>query len=59
MFTLVKDGNQAELVDLIDVLLLAQADDPVYVATRGWMLVGDLQMNMMPGWGGSPANGPA
>jgi hypothetical protein len=50
MFTLVKDGNQTEFDDLFDVLLLAEADDPVYVATRGWMSVGDLRLNMMPGW---------
>ena len=50
MFILVKDGHQTELADLVDVLLLAGADDPVYVATRGWMLVGDLRANMMPDW---------
>ena len=54
MFTIVKDGHQRQFDDLAEVLLLADLDDPVYVSTRGWMLVGDLRVNMMPGWADVP-----
>ena len=54
MFTVFSDGQRTELNDLTDVLSLAQVDDPVYVPTRGWMLVGDLRLNMMPGWADLP-----
>jgi hypothetical protein len=49
MFTLMLDGASAEYDDLNEVLRLARSDDPVYVHTRGWMLVGDLRWNMMAG----------
>jgi hypothetical protein len=50
MFTLVKGGAQLEFDDLIDVLLRAEVNDPVYVPGRGWMSVGDLRPSMVPGW---------
>jgi len=50
MFTLVKGGVQLEFDDLIDVLLRAEVNDPVYVPGRGWMAVGDLRPAMVPGW---------
>ena len=46
MFTLLTNGDRRQLDDLNDVLRIARADDPVYVATRGWMLVGDLRWDM-------------
>jgi len=51
MFIVMRDGASAEYDDLNEVLRLAQSDDPVYVDARGWMLVGDLRWNMMPGGG--------
>ena len=50
MFTLVKDGRQLEFDELVDVLLRAEVNDPVYVPGRGWMAVGDLRPAMVPGW---------
>ena len=50
MFTLVKNGEHLEFEDLVDVLLHAEVDDPVYVPGRGWMSVGDLRLTMVPGW---------
>ena len=50
VFTLVKGGAQLEFDDLIDVLLRAEVNDPVYVPGRGWMAVGDLRPSMVPGW---------
>jgi hypothetical protein len=44
MFTLLTNGDRSQLDDLNDVLRIARADDPVYVASRGWMLVGDLPL---------------
>ncbi len=49
MFILMRNGERTKFEDLTDVLRIAQADDPVYVATRGWMSVGDLRWNMMAG----------
>ncbi len=49
MFTLLRNGASAVYDDLDEVLRLARSDDPVYVDTRGWMLVGDLRWNMMAG----------
>ena len=50
MFTLVKGGEQLEFDELVDVLLRAEVNDPVYVPGRGWMAVGDLRPAMVPGW---------
>jgi hypothetical protein len=50
MFTLLTNGQRRQLDDLNDVLRIARADDPVYVATRGWMLVGDLRWDMTAEW---------
>ena len=50
MFTLLTNGDRSRLDDLNDVLRIARADDPVYVATRGWMLVGDLRWDMTAEW---------
>jgi hypothetical protein len=50
MFTLVKNGKQLEFHELVDVLLRAEVNDPVYVPGRGWMAVGDLRPAMVPGW---------
>ena len=50
MFTLLTNGDRSQLVDLNDVLRIGRADDPVYVATHGWMLVGDLRWDMTPEW---------
>jgi len=50
MFTLLTNGDRSQLDDLNDVLRIARADDPVYVATRGWMLVGDLRWDMTAEW---------
>ena len=50
MFTLLTSGDRSQLDDLNDVLRIARADDPVYVATRGWMLVGDLRWDMTAEW---------
>jgi hypothetical protein len=54
MFTLVKGGVQLEFDDLIDVLLRAEVNDPVYVPGRGWMAVGDLRPSVVPGWADLP-----
>ena len=54
MFTLVKDGVQLEFDDLIDVLLRAEVNDPVYVPGRGWMSDGDLRPSVVPGWADLP-----
>jgi hypothetical protein len=53
MFTLLTNGDRSQLDDLNDVLRIARADDPVYVASRGWMLVGDLRWDMTAEWGSS------
>ena len=53
MFTLLTNGDRRQLDDLNDVLRIARADDPVYVASRGWMLVGDLRWDMTAEWGSS------
>jgi len=50
MFTLVTGDAQLEFDDLIDVLLRAEVNDPVYVPGRGWMAVGDLRPSVFPGW---------
>ncbi|HYN71569.1 MAG TPA: hypothetical protein VES60_03625 [Nakamurella sp.] len=50
MFILVKDGAQLVLDELVDVLLRAEINDPVYVPGRGWIAVGDLRPSMVPGW---------
>ena len=50
MFTLVKGGEHLEFDELVDVLLRAEVNDPVYVPGRGWMAVGDLRLAMVPGW---------
>jgi hypothetical protein len=50
MFTLLTNGDRSRLDDLNDVLRIARPDDPVYVATRGWMLVGDLRWDMTTEW---------
>ena len=50
MFTLLTNGQRRQLDDLNDVLRIARADDPGYVATRGWMLVGDLRWDMTAEW---------
>ena len=50
MFTLLTNGDRSQLDDLNDVLRIARPDDPVYVATRGWMLVGDLRWDMTAEW---------
>ena len=44
------ERHRSQLDDLNDVLRIARADDPVYVATRGWMLVGDLRWDMTAEW---------
>ncbi len=49
MFAFVTGGERVEVDDLIDVLVRAEVDDPVYVPGRGWMLVGDLRLTMVPG----------
>jgi hypothetical protein len=48
MFTVLRNGDRTEFAHLIDVLREATADDPVYVATRGWMTVGDLRWETTP-----------
>ena len=50
MFTLVKGGEHLVFDELVDVLLRAEVNDPVYVPGRGWMAVGDLRLAMVPGW---------
>jgi len=50
MFTVFSHGRRSEFADITDVVLLATVEDPVYVPERGWMLVGDLQLDMIPGW---------
>ena len=54
MFTLVTGDAQLEFDDLIDVLLRAEGNDPVYVPGRGWMAVGDLRPSVFPGWADLP-----
>jgi hypothetical protein len=49
MFTLLNNGDQTEVDDLLDVLKLARPDEPVYVSGRGWMTVGDLRWEMTAG----------
>jgi hypothetical protein len=44
------NGDRSRFDDLNDVLRIARPDDPVYVATRGWMLVGDLRWDMTTEW---------
>jgi len=50
MVLAVNDGEHRAFDDLVVVSVLANADDPVYAATPGWMLVGDQRLTMMPGW---------
>ena len=57
MFTLVKDGQRLEFDELVDVLLRAEVNDPVYVPGRGWMAVGDLRPASAAGGPAAPAAG--
>jgi len=51
MFTLLTNGDRSRLDDLNDVLRIARhPTTPVYVATRRWMLVGDLRWDMTAEW---------
>jgi len=51
MFTLLTNGDRSQLDDLNDVLRIARPDDPVYVATRGRMPVGDLRWELAAQFG--------
>ena len=50
MFTVFSHGDRSDFDDITDVVSMAAAEDQVYVPTRGWMLVGDLKLDMIPGW---------
>lgn len=59
MFTLLRDGDQTQVDTLLEVVLVADPQDPVYVFGRGWMTVGDLRWDMNTTAGDGPRSAAA